>query len=65
MSAHQHRRLERLEQARGGKEQLRVVEWWPGEPKPQGEPGELLVILKRYDPRPPLEEPQPKRGAAA
>src|SRR5687768_8722249 len=55
------RRLERLEQARGGKEQLRVVEWWPGEPKPQAEEGELLVILKQYDPRPPSREPGTRR----
>ena len=42
-----------------------MVEWWPGEPKPQAEPGELLVILKQYDPRPPVEGPQPGQGAAA
>ena len=65
MSVRQHRRLERLEQARGGKERLRVVEWWPGEPKPQAEPGELLVILKQYYPRLPAVAPQPERGAAA
>ena len=65
MSAHQHRRLERLEQARGGSERLRVVAWWPGEPRPQAEPGEPLVILKHYDPRPPAKEPQRGHETAA
>ena len=65
MSAHQHRRLERLEWACGGKERLRVAAWWPGEPKPQAEDGELPVVLERYDPRPPVGGPQPGRGAMA
>jgi hypothetical protein len=42
------RRLERLERERRGKERLRVVEWWPGQPKPAAEPGELLVLVKQY-----------------
>jgi hypothetical protein len=65
VSVRQHRRLKRLEQVRGGTERLRVVDWWPGEPKPEAEEGELLVILKQYDPRSPAEEPQPEHGAAA
>ena len=43
------RRLQRLErERRGGRERLRVVEWWPDQPKPVAEPGELLVLVKRY-----------------
>jgi hypothetical protein len=43
------RRLDRLErERRGGRERLRVVDWWPGQPKPAAEPGELLVLVKQY-----------------
>ena len=48
MSPGLRRRLQRLERERGGGERLRVVEWWPGQPKPAAEPGELLVILRQY-----------------
>jgi hypothetical protein len=65
VSLGQHRRLQRLEQARQGREQLRVVRWWPGDPKPEGAPGELLVLLKQYGPRPPDGEPQTGQGATA
>jgi hypothetical protein len=48
------RRLHRLElERRGGRERLRVVEWWPGQPKPKAEPGELLVLVKQYGEPPP------------
>jgi hypothetical protein len=63
VSVRQQRRLERLEQARGGKERLRVVEWWPGEPRPQAELGELLVVLRQFFPRD--DGQQAGRGAAA
>ena len=46
------RRVRRLEQERRGRERLRVVEWWPGEPKPEAEPGELLVLVRQYGERP-------------
>ena len=42
------RRLRRLERERQGRERLRVVDWWPGQPKPAAEPGELLVLVKQY-----------------
>ena len=42
------RRVERLERERRGRERLRVVDWWPGQPKPAAEPGELLVLVKQY-----------------
>ena len=48
MSPGLRRRLHRLERERRGRERLRVVEWWPGEPKPEAEPGELLVLVKQY-----------------
>ena len=63
MKVGQHRRLERLEQARGGTERLRVVQWWPGKPRPQAEPGELLVVLRQFFPRD--EGQQAGRGPAA
>jgi hypothetical protein len=47
------RRLHRLERERRGRERLRVVEWWPGEPKPASEPGELLILVKQYGRPPP------------
>jgi hypothetical protein len=51
------RRLHRLERERRGRERLRVVEWWPGEPRPESQPGELLVILRQYgEPPPALQE---------
>jgi hypothetical protein len=50
------RRLERLERERRGRERLRVVEWWPGEPKPAAEPGELLILVKRYGEPPAVQE---------
>jgi hypothetical protein len=42
------RRVQRLERERRGRERLRVVEWWPGQPKPAAEPGKLLVLVTRY-----------------
>ena len=48
MSPGLRRRLHRLERERRGRERLRVVEWWPGQPKPAAEPGELLVLVKQY-----------------
>ena len=49
MSPGLRRRLHRLERERGGgHERLRVVDWWPGQPKPAAEPGELLVLVKQY-----------------
>jgi hypothetical protein len=24
------------------------VDWWPGQPPPKAEPGELLVLVKQY-----------------
>ena len=49
MSLGLRRRLHRLERERQGRhERLRVVDWWPGRPKPAAEPGELLVLVKRY-----------------
>ncbi len=48
MSPGLRRRVQRLERERRGRERLRVVEWWPGQPKPAAEPGELLVLVKRY-----------------
>jgi hypothetical protein len=48
VSPGRRRRLERLERERKGGERLRVVEWWPGQPEPAAEPGELLVLVKRY-----------------
>jgi hypothetical protein len=52
------RRLHRLERERerGGGERLRVVEWWPGQPQPKAEPGELLVLVKRYGAPPVIQE---------
>jgi hypothetical protein len=50
------RRLHRLERARGGGERLRVVEWWPGQPRPKAEPGELLVLVKQYGEPPAIQE---------
>jgi hypothetical protein len=50
------RRLQRLERERGGGERLRVVEWWPGQPKPAAEPGELLVLVKQYGEPPAIQE---------
>ena len=47
------RRVRRLERSRRGRrERVRVVECWPGEPKPAAEPDELLVLLKRFGMRP-------------
>ena len=46
------RRVRRLEQARRSRKRIRVVEWWPGESKPVGEPGELLVVVTRFCQRP-------------
>lgn len=49
MSERQRRRIERLEQHEHGGERLRVAEWHMSkEPKPVAEPGELLIIIKRY-----------------
>jgi hypothetical protein len=48
VSPGRRRRLHRLERGRKGGERLRVVEWWPGQPKPAAGPGELLVLVKRY-----------------
>jgi hypothetical protein len=48
------RRLQRLERERGGGDRLRVVEWWPGQPRPKAEPGELLILLKQYGEPPPV-----------
>jgi hypothetical protein len=47
------RRLHRLERERRGGERLRVVEWWPGQPQPKAEPGELLILVKQYEAPPP------------
>jgi hypothetical protein len=52
------RRVRRLEQARRGHERVRVVEWWPGEPKPAAEPGELLVLVKQYGEPPGSMQPE-------
>ena len=57
MSPGLRRRLHRLGRARGGGERLRVVEWWPGQPKPKAEPGELLVLVKRYGEPPGSTQP--------
>ena len=46
------RRVRRLEQARRARKRIRVVEWWPGEPKPEAQPGELLVVVTRFGERP-------------
>jgi hypothetical protein len=46
------RRVRRLEQARRGRRRIRVVEWWPGEPQPEAQPGELLVVVTRFCQRP-------------
>jgi hypothetical protein len=57
VSPGRHRRLHRLERGRGGgRERLRVVEWWPGEPKPAAAPGELLILVRRYDEPPAIPE---------
>jgi hypothetical protein len=53
VSPGRRRRLQRLERERRGRERLRVVEWWPGEPEPAAAPGELLVLVKRYGEPPP------------
>jgi hypothetical protein len=50
------RRLHRLERERQGRERLRVVERWPGQPKPAAEPGELLVLVKQYGEPPAIQE---------
>ena len=51
------RRLRRLERERQGRhERLRVVDWWPGQPKPAAEPGELLVLVKQYGEPPAIQE---------
>jgi len=50
----QRRRRARLERVWAGKERrLRVVEWWPGDPKPEAGTGELLVVVRRFTERPP------------
>jgi hypothetical protein len=46
------RRVLRLEQARRGCDRIRVVEWWSGEPKPEAEPDEMLVLVTRFCQRP-------------
>jgi hypothetical protein len=46
------RRVRRLEQARRARDRIRVVEWWPGEPKPEAQPDELLVLVTRFNQRP-------------
>ena len=46
------RRVRRLEQASRGRERVRVVEWWPGEPKPEAQPDELLIVVTRFNERP-------------
>jgi hypothetical protein len=48
------RRVRRLEQARRARKRIRVVECWPGEPKPvaEAEAGELLVLVTRFCQRP-------------
>jgi hypothetical protein len=46
------RRVRRLEQARRGRRRIRVVERWPGEPQPEAQPGELLVVVTRFSKRP-------------
>ena len=46
------RRVRRLEQARRARNRVRVVQWWPGEPKPDAEPGELLILVTRFNQRP-------------
>ncbi len=61
----QRRRVERLERGRRGEERLRVAEWWPGEPRPEAEGGELLVVLRRHGPRPaPVAAPDGEGGGA-
>jgi hypothetical protein len=56
VSPGRRRRLRRLERERRGRERLRVVDWWPGQPKPAAEPGELLVLVRRYDEPPAIQE---------
>ena len=56
MSPGLRRRVQRLERERGGRERLRVVEWWPGQPRPAAEPGELLVLVKQYGAPPAIPE---------
>ena len=56
MSQQHLRRIERLEQSQYSGQRLRVVEWWPDEPRPAAEPGELLVILRRMTPRVPAAD---------
>jgi hypothetical protein len=46
------RRVRRLEQARRARKRIRVVEWWPGEPQPEAQPGELLIVVTRFCQRP-------------
>jgi hypothetical protein len=46
------RRVRRLEQARRARNRIRVVEWRPGEPKPEGGPGELLIVVTPFGERP-------------
>ena len=58
MSPGLRRRLHRLERERGGGKRLRVVEWWPGQPPPKAEPGELLVLVKRYGEPPGSMQPE-------
>ena len=49
------RRVRRLEQARRGCERVRVVEWWPGEPKPAAASDQLLILLKQHGKRPAVQ----------
>jgi hypothetical protein len=57
VSPGRRRRLQRLEPERRGRERLRVVDWWPGQPKPAAAPGELLVLVKRYGEPPGSTQP--------
>jgi hypothetical protein len=50
------RRVQRLERERRGRERLRVVEWWPGQPKPEAKPGELLILVRQYGESPTVQE---------
>jgi hypothetical protein len=40
------KRLDRLTQERG--EKLRIVSVYPGDPMPTAEPGELLVVIRKF-----------------